>query len=182
MASLMAFSYYNRLTRTQKGIYEKSDSIASVSLPAHPVLGNAVDELERALGTGNRPLTRVASHKFISLLANLLRVTPVRVEVLAVRPSQKWGELHGLYTPGAGRDPPSITVWMRTAQRRQVVAFRTFLRTLIHELCHHLDYELLRLPESFHTEGFYKRESSLVHQLVRTVGRNGAAVQEGWSP
>jgi hypothetical protein len=28
-----------------------------------------------------------------------------------------------------------------------------------------LDYELLDLPESFHTEGFYKRESSLVHQL-----------------
>lgn len=40
------------------------------------------------------------------------------------------------------------------------------MRTLIHELCHHLDYELLRLADSFHTEGFYKRESSLVHQLV----------------
>jgi len=56
---------------------------------------------------------------------------------------------------------------MRTAQRHQVVTFRTFFRTLIHELCHHLDYELLRLPESFHTEGFYKRESSIVHQLLR---------------
>lgn len=31
---------------------------------------------------------------------------------------------------------------------------------------HHLDYELLRLADSFHTEGFYKRESSLVYQLV----------------
>jgi hypothetical protein len=55
---------------------------------------------------------------------------------------------------------------MRTAQRRQVVKFRTFLRTLLHELCHHLDYELLRLPDSFHTEGFYKRESSLLRQLL----------------
>jgi hypothetical protein len=30
----------------------------------------------------------------------------------------------------------------------------------------HLDYELLRLPDSFHTEGFYRRESSLLRQLV----------------
>ncbi len=59
-----------------------------------------------------------------------------------------------------------ITVWMRTAERRKVVAFRSFLRTLLHEICHHLDYELFGLPESFHTEGFYKRESSLFHQLV----------------
>jgi hypothetical protein len=55
---------------------------------------------------------------------------------------------------------------MRTAKHRRVVAFRTFLRTLLHELCHHLDYELFGLDESFHTQGFYKRESSLFHQLV----------------
>jgi hypothetical protein len=55
---------------------------------------------------------------------------------------------------------------MRTARQRRVVAFRTFLRTVLHELCHHLDYLFYRLPDSFHTEGFYKRESSLFHQLV----------------
>ena len=62
---------------------------------------------------------------------------------------------------------------MRTAQRKQVVAFRTFLRTFLHELCHHLDYELLRLAETFHTEGFYKRESSLFRQLVVEEGAAG---------
>ena len=55
---------------------------------------------------------------------------------------------------------------MRTAARKDVVAFKTFLRTLIHELCHHLDYELYKLPETFHTEGFYKRESTLVGALL----------------
>ena len=55
---------------------------------------------------------------------------------------------------------------MRTAKRRQVVAFRTYLRTLLHEVCHHLDYELLKLADSFHTEGFFKRESSLFKQIV----------------
>jgi hypothetical protein len=55
---------------------------------------------------------------------------------------------------------------MRTAQKKQVVAFKTFLRTLIHEVCHHLDYELFALEETFHTEGFYKRESTLVGALL----------------
>jgi hypothetical protein len=55
---------------------------------------------------------------------------------------------------------------MRTACHARVVAFRTFLRTLLHELCHHLDFEALGLSRSFHTEGFFKRESSLFRQLV----------------
>ena len=57
---------------------------------------------------------------------------------------------------------------MRTAQRRQVVAFRTFLRTFVHEVCHHLDYELYELRESFHTQGFFQRESSLYRQLMES--------------
>ena len=44
----------------------------------------------------------------------------------------------------AGRD--RITLWMLTAKRGQVVAYRTFLRTLLHELCHHLDYTLPASP------------------------------------
>jgi hypothetical protein len=38
-----------------------------------------------------------------------------------------------------------------------------------------LDYEFLRLGESFHTEGFYKRESSLFHQMV--ANQQGVADQ-----
>ena len=55
---------------------------------------------------------------------------------------------------------------MRTARHRRVVAFRTLLRTLLHEVGHHLDYEYLKLADSFHTEGFFRRESSLFHQLL----------------
>ena len=58
---------------------------------------------------------------------------------------------------------------MRTAQRQQVVAFRSFLRTLVHEIGHHLDYELFELAETFHTEGFYKRESTLANALIATM-------------
>ena len=55
---------------------------------------------------------------------------------------------------------------MRTAAKQQVVAFKTFLRTVVHEVGHHLDYELLKLEETFHTDGFYKRESSLANALL----------------
>jgi hypothetical protein len=77
-------------------------------------------------------------------------VPALRVRVLAVRPSAS-----------------IVALWMRTAKRIRAVTFKSFLRTLLHELCHNLDYELYRLPDSFHTEGFYKRESSLFRQLVR---------------
>jgi hypothetical protein len=87
------------------------------------------------------------------------------VRVLATRPKNREGELHGLYTLEAdGR--ALIEVWMRTAEKKRVVAFRTFLRTLLHELCHHLDLTRFGLGETYHTEGFFRRESSLFRQLA----------------
>ncbi len=57
-----------------------------------------------------------------------------------------------------------------TAQLRKVVAFRTYVRTRLHELNHHLDIDLLELEDSFHAEGFYKRKSSLFKQLTQGTG------------
>jgi len=67
---------------------------------------------------------------------------------------------------------------MRTARQKRVVAFRTYLRTLLHEVGHHVDYAGLRLADSFHTEGFYKRESSLFYQLVPDGRRARLTVEE----
>lgn len=163
----MVFAYYSRLTRSQQRIYRRSDEIGTISLAQPAALHTLVEELAEALKNEDRRKIEVLSQGLISDLTTMLKVPPVQVEVLAARPSKDWGELHGLYTPAEGRKPGRVTVWMRTAKHRRVVAFRTFLRTLLHELCHHLDYELFGLEESFHTEGFYKRESSLFHQLMR---------------
>ena len=162
----MPFAYYSRLTRSQQRIYRRSDEIATIPLPQAAPLHPLVEELAEALKNEDRRKIEALSQELISALTARLKVPPVQVEVLSARPSKDWGELHGLYTPAEGRKPGRVTVWMRTAKHRRVVAFRTFLRTLLHELCHHLDYELLGLEETFHTEGFYKRESSLFHQLV----------------
>jgi hypothetical protein len=162
----MPFAYYDRLTQRQQRIYRRSDGIAAIPIPRPAELEPNVATLRAALQVEDRLGVEVAAENLLHALAGLFRVPPVRVQVLAVRPSRNWGELHGLYHGADGGDAARVTVWMRTAQRHQPVKFRTFLRTLLHELCHHLDYTLLALPDSFHTEGFYKRESSLLRQLV----------------
>ncbi len=162
----MPFAYYERLSKSQKAIYDRSDGIVQIRLPAAIPMRPLVAELAEALTREDRELTQRACQRLLERLTQALGVVPVRVEVLAARPHARWGELHGLYTEARAGRSPKITLWTRTARQRKVVAFRTFLRTLLHELCHHLDYRLLRLPDSFHTKGFYQRESSLFHQLV----------------
>ena len=161
----MPFAYYARLSRTQQKIYRESDGVTEIRLAEPAALHPLVAALETALGSQERAATQAATERLIHALTDALGVPRVSVEVLAARPHANWGELHGLYTATRGR-PPKIQLWMRTAKQKRVVAFRTFLRTMLHEVGHHIDYTVLRLADSFHTEGFYKRESSLFYQLV----------------
>jgi hypothetical protein len=161
----MPFAYFDRLSPARRRIYLKSDAIERVDLPPGPSLDGLAAEIERALVHENRGEAERLGQTLLNDLSKRLQVPRVRLRVLAVRPSGNWGELHGLYEPFEDGTPALITVWMRTVARKQVVAFKTFLRTILHELCHHLDYELYKLPETFHTEGFYKRESSLYYQI-----------------
>ncbi len=165
----MPFGYYRHLTAAQKRIYRESDAIGSIPLPGAAELRPVAEALAQALEAGDRVRTEEETNRLLAGIARRFGVPRLTAQVLARRPSRDWGELHGLYTPGPGGAPARVTLWMRTAQRQQVVKFRTFLRTLLHELCHHLDYELLGLQDSFHTEGFYKRESSLFRQLLGEV-------------
>ena len=175
----MPFAYFTRLTRRQQAIYLESDGITALRLPEAPRLQPLVTALARALERDERPATEAAAQRLVLGLVGALGAPAVRVKVLAARPHAHWGELHGLYeTPGCGDQPPLITLWMRTARRKRVVAFRTFLRTLLHEVGHHVDYTLLRLGDSFHTQGFYARESHLFHQLVTDGGILMASLEE----
>jgi hypothetical protein len=162
------FEYYQRLSRSQQAVYRKSDEVTQLRLRRPADLHPVVAELEAALTAESRSQTQATSERLIRGLTETLGIPPARVAVLAARPHARWGELHGLYETMRGG--PKITLWMRTAKQRRVVAFRTYLRTLLHEVGHHVDYTLLKLPDSFHTEGFYKRESSLFHQLVPGKG------------
>jgi len=162
-----------KFTGAEERAYKRSNAVSAIRVPPSPVLRSRALAVSDALATTDRRRVEVASQHLLDAFCALLHVPPLQVEVGGARPRNRYGELHGLYTPANGRQARDrVQVWMRTAQRLQVVAFKTFLRTLLHELCHHLDYEYLKLARSFHTEGFYKRESSLVYAaLPRTPER-----------
>ena len=163
----MPFDYYHRLNRQQQRIYEQSDSIEEAVLPNPELLQDTVASIAAALTTEDRTKVQSYSRQLARGITQQLGVPHVGVKVLARRPSDNWGELHGLYEPADKESKARITVWMRTAKRKQVVAFKTYLRTVLHELGHHLDYEYFRFAESYHTEGFYKRENHLYRQLTQ---------------
>ncbi len=167
----MPFPYYDRLSPARQRVYRKSDAIRRIDVPEVVGLVAPARAIEAPLAAGEVSRVRKAGQALVDALVARLAVPPVRLKVLARRPSNSCGELHGLYEPCetdeyARGECALLTVWMRTAQKEQVVKFRTFLRTLVHEFAHHLDYELYKLPETFHTEGFYARESVLLKELL----------------
>ena len=158
-------NFRHRLTRAQQQIYDRSNATPALPLQASPTLRQMVGLLPTVLQTGDPRRVEQLSQRISDEIAALLRVRRVRVQVSGTRPSNTRGELHGLYTPAHNGSSATIKLWMMTAKRQQVVAFKTFLRTLLHEICHHLDYTLLGLADSFHTDGFYQRESSLFYRI-----------------
>ena len=177
--------FRRRLTRAQQRQYDQSNAVRPVSVHVSARLHRAVELLEHALARADRPRTQRVAQVICDELCATLRVPPLRVVVKGTRPSKGWGELHGLYVPAEKTQHDQIEVWMVTAKRGQVVAFKTFLRTLLHEVCHHLDYTLFKLEETFHTDGFFRRESSLVNQLLvpdAPRGRGAATPGQTGSP
>jgi hypothetical protein len=163
----LPFAYYEKLTAAQKRTYRQSDRILRIEWPDMAALQPLARAIEPALAAANRPDTEYACQALVDAMNTQLSAPRVHVRVLERRPSNNEGELQGLYEPDEVTGGPArITVWMRTARKEQVVKFRTYLRTLVHEICHHLDYEHYGLAETFHTQGFYTRESALMRELL----------------
>jgi hypothetical protein len=158
-------AWYRRLPPSLQRVAAASDRVSSLPLHAGPGLMEAVSVLPETLRSEQAAAIEVVAQRIADGVCGALGVVRLRVRVQGQRPHDQRGELHGLYVPANGRGQDGITLWMRTAKRGQVVAYRTFLRTLLHELCHHLDYTYLRLEDSLHTQGFYQRESSLFAAL-----------------
>jgi hypothetical protein len=162
---LPRFAWYDRLSAAQKRIYRQSDAILEVPLRDAAAIRPLVPAVRAALHAGDLVRVQPAARALVAALIADLEVQPVTLEVLEVRPRDHRSELHGLYTWEPPRRP-RVQVWMRTAVNERVVAFKSFLRTILHELGHHLDYHRFALEDSLHTRGFYARESSLCGQIL----------------
>lgn len=175
----LRFAYYARLSAKDKATYRKSDAIAEVPLPDLAALRPLVAGLEEALATEKRARVAKAVTALLDSLLAQLGAPLVKVHVREVRPDLEDAELHGLYTFATEDKAPKLEVWMRTRAHEKVVKFRTFLRTVVHEVLHHLDVTLFAMEDSFHTEGFFRRESNVVRALLGEEKRRPARVREG---
>jgi hypothetical protein len=162
----MKFSYYSKLSKKNKVIYLKSESINFIELRKNLTIKKTLQGINRSLKDSDRLRIELLSQKLIDKICAALMLKTLKVKALNTRPINNYGELHGLYEPSFTRARPVLTIWIKTSRKKQPIRFKTFLRTLLHEFCHHYDYEHLGLTDSFHTIGFFNRESSLYKQLL----------------
>jgi hypothetical protein len=149
--------------KTNRAGFLESDRIRTLDLPQDLRLPIISQSIESAMKAGTTADVRRAGGEFIGATSHFYKVPDCGVRVLAARPlrvREHWAtELFGDYTP----ETMLIRVWMRTAVRKEVTSFGTFLSTLCHEFCHHLDYQKFGFRDSWHTRGFYERTAALYH-------------------
>jgi hypothetical protein len=148
--------------------YLKSDRINTLDLPQDSrLLPEIAKNIEAAMQTGKTTEVRVACAEFLSQASRFYQVPTCGVRVLAARPlkGREWvTELFGDYEPTT----MLMRLWMRTARKKEITSFGTFLSTLCHEFCHHLDYHFFKFSDSWHTRGFYERTAVLYHHARET--------------
>jgi hypothetical protein len=146
----------------------ESDRLRTLDLPQNEFLLTPAQSIELAMIDGTTAAVRQACAEFLAATSGFYRIPACGVRVLAARPlrvRERWAtELFGDYSP----ETKLIRVWMRTAVRKEITSFGTFLSTLCHEFCHHLDFQRFRFPDSWHTRGFYERTAALYHHARGT--------------
>ena len=161
----------DRLPRSQAllNAFRKSDRMTSIALPGDGRLITLAKDIEEAMLSEQRAVVSRACHEFLATAADFYGVPKPAVRVLASRPlrvyESGWStELFGDYD----LEKNVTRVWMRTAVRKQVTSFGTFISTLCHEFCHQLDFQLFDFRDSPHTRGFYERAALLYHHARGT--------------
>jgi len=146
----------------------ESDQTRTLDLPQDGSLLTITKSIESAMRRGRSTDVRPTCADFLKAASEFYKVVDCGIRVLAARPlrvRESWStELFGDYTP----ETMLIRVWMRTAVRKEVTSFGTFLSTLCHEFCHHLDYQKFEFHDSWHTRGFYERTAALYHHARGT--------------
>jgi hypothetical protein len=149
--------------KARRTSFLESDRIKMLDLPQDGGLLAIAESIESAMKGTRTVDVRRACAEFLAASCRFYKVPDCGFRVLAARPlrvREQWtSELFGDYSPAT----MLIRVWMRTAVRKEITSFGTFLSTLCHEFCHHLDFQRFRFPDSWHTRGFYERAALLYH-------------------
>ncbi|HEV8199441.1 MAG TPA: hypothetical protein VGS03_05420 [Candidatus Polarisedimenticolia bacterium] len=172
------------MARTAQADYRRSLKVTTLPLPDPDAAARIalrlldVENAEERLAAGQRLLDLLAAQTGIP--------TPELVVPDERQPHRRSGgrivySLQGDYrrrrpSPAdpnvarGGKPLGRIRVPHRTPARGDVVRPGAFLHTLLHEFCHHHDWEALELLRSFHTAGFYARLRDLRSQVEPPEG------------
>jgi hypothetical protein len=157
------------ITAVLRARFLESDRLTALEVPEDDRLQASANSIDSAMLRSNASSVRQACTEFLSIASGFYLVRQPGIRVLAARPLRvrEGGsaiELFGDYDP----ETLLIRLWMRTAIRKQVTSYGTFLSTLCHEFCHHLDCQRFGWRESCHTRGFYQRTAALYHHARGT--------------
>jgi len=154
--------------KANRAQFLESDQMKTLDLPNNGRLPSITKSIESAMKGGKGADVRNTCADFLATASDFYEVPTCGIRVLAARPlrTRERGtfELFGDYDA----ETSVIRVWMRTAVRKEVASFGTFLSTLCHEFCHHLDFKKFGLVDSWHTRGFYERAAVLYHYARST--------------
>jgi hypothetical protein len=146
----------------------ESDNMGALDLPQDGRLTAIAKSMESAMKNAASADVRRLCAEFLRAASEFYQVPECTIRVLAARPvrvrERGTFELFGDYDPGTS----IIRLWMRTAVRKEVTSFGTFVSTLCHEFCHHLDFQKFGFKDSWHTRGFYERAAALYHHARGT--------------
>ena len=153
---------------TLRAQFLASDNLCDLEIPSDGRLRGSASALDVAMKSGQSAPVREVCAEFLRVAAEFYGVSQPQVRVLAARPVRVFeggaSELFGDYD----LRKQEIRVWMRTAMRKRVTSLGTFLSTLCHEFCHHLDVQRLGFGDTPHTRGFYARTAVLYHHARGT--------------
>ena len=121
--------FTDAVPRKNREKFELSDQTRSLELPSDGELQRISQALELAMRAGKAAEVNRNCELFLGCAADFYKVPPCPVKVLASRPlrvrEHSTIELFGDYHPST----KAIRVWMRTAVRKEVTSFGTFLST-----------------------------------------------------
>lgn len=146
------------MERTKTSVYEKSNLITEVSLKrfskeySKDIL--SCDE--------NYKDRQKASEKLLKYLSEKFKISTPTIKVVNGKRKQKGSaQIYGTYHVQA----ETIFVYNQTAKTNVPISIKSFYDTLLHEFMHHYDHKYLKMNDSLHTSGFYKRITDLKTKL-----------------
>ena len=163
--------------KANRARFLESDRIRTLDLPQDGRLPTIAKSIELAMTVGQSAVVLRACAEFLATAADFYKVSKCGIRVLAARPlrvRESWAtELFGDYQP----ETMLIRVWMRTAVRKEITSFGTFVSTLCHEFCHHLDFQHFGFSLIHGTRG-----ASMSGRLRFTIMHGGrhTSVCSGW--